>query len=722
MTILRATYDKLALALLICAAAHGAATSTTLTVTGTGTLDFTTESATVTGTATLTGIGNGTFNATVSLTSISGANVNVPFTITLPPGTSNTLTGTLVVPVALLTGSATSGSGSATITGGTGSFSGDTGSFPSLTGTGSLNTTTFAISFSFTGAGSITTGGGGTTTPTPTITQVADAANYSPSVAQGSIFIVKGTNLSPSGYIPLGYPLPTTSNGVTVTFTPAAGGSGTPAYLIYLYNQNGVNQIAAILPSSLATGNYNVTVAAGGATSAGFATSVVKQKIELFSQDSTGTGLAVVQNYISAAQLDIDRFTTGSISGITISPAKPGQVLIAWGTGMGPVSGGDNVASPGYNFAANGSNVQVIVGGVSITPVYAGRAPGLSGADQINFTLPANVPTGCTVPFQISVDGNLSAPTFISIAPSASAAACVSPTFTTAQLQNFDQGGTYTIGGFDLVQITETLPSIGTVKVDSISGGFTQYTGFQLAAVSPVLTSSAATGACQVIPLSGSRSSVVVGGSGTGLDAGVVTLNGPSGSNLTNQALTETSNAYFLNIGEEGLSTPIPGIPNGKLVAGTYTLAGAGGKDVGTFSTSLTLGSPLTITGGLPTVVNRSSNLTINWTGGNATDLVEIIGLAEIISGTATNATVTGAEFICTTTAGPGTFTVPSSILQQLPAVTAAAIAAGTSSGALEVFSTPVPTTAFSAPLTAGGTVPSSFLALIGTGATPAYQ
>jgi len=724
MTILRATYDKLALALLICAAAHGATTSTTLTVTGTGTLNFTTESATVTGTATLTGIGNGTFNATVSLTSISGANVNVPFTITLPAGTSNTLTGTLVVPVALLTGSATSGSGSATITGGTGSFSGDTGSFPSLTGTGSLNSTTFAITFSFTGPGSITTGGGGTTTPTPTISLVADSASYSTNIAQGSLFIVKGSNLSPSGFIQLSYPLlPTTSNGVTVTFTPAAGGSGTPAYLVYLLNQPSVNQLAAVLPSTLAAGSYNVTVSYNSATSAPVPVTVVQRRFEVFSRDASGTGLAIVQNYISATQIDYNSFTTGTLStGYTISPAKPGQTLIAWGTGLGPISGGDNGPAPAFNFAANGVNVQVIVGGESITPAYAGRAPGFSGEDQINFTLPPDVPTGCTVSFQVSVNGALSAPTFISIAPSASASACVSPIFTTAQLQNFDQGQTYTIGGFDLVQITETVPSLGTVKVDSISGGFTQYTGFQLAAVPPVLTSSAATGACQVIPLSGSRSSVVAGGSGTGLDAGVVTLNGPSGSNLTNQALTETSNSYYLTIGEEGLSTPIPGSPNGKLVAGTYTLAGAGGKDVGTFNTSLTLGSPLTITGGLPSVVNRSSNLTINWTGGNATDLVEIVGLAEIISGTGTNTTVTGAEFVCTTTAGPGTFTVPSSILQQLPAVTAAAIAAGTSSGALEVFSTPVPTTTFSAPLTAGGTVPSSFLALIGTGATPAYQ
>ena len=95
----------------------------------------------------------------------------------------------------------------------------------------------------------------------------------------------------------------------------------------------------------------------------------------------------VAQNYISASELDIDRFTTGSVSGVTISPTKPGQVLIACATGLGPVTGGDNIASPGFNFEANGVNAQIIVDGVSITPTYVGRAPGLAGTDQ---------GTGCT--------------------------------------------------------------------------------------------------------------------------------------------------------------------------------------------------------------------------------------------------------------------------------------------------------------------------------------
>jgi uncharacterized protein (TIGR03437 family) len=715
-----------ALALSLATAAQAATVSTTLTVNGTVAFSTSGTSLGVAGTATLTNIGSGgstasgTFSATVSLTSLGGgATVTVPFTITFSGGT---LTGTVTLPVAILSGTTSSATGTGAITGGSGSYAGYSGSFPSLSGSGGVGGAGITVTFG--GAGTINTTGGGTVAPTPTITAVLDAASYTASIAQGSIFVVKGTNLSASGFSQFGFPLPTSSTGVQISFTPASGGTPTSAYLVYLFNQNGVNQLAAILPSTLAIGNYNVTVTNGGTVSAPFTVSVVQRKPGVISQDSSGSGLAVAQNYISATELDVDRFTTGAVSGVTISPAKPGQPLIAWATGLGPVTGGDNTASAGFNFEANGVNVQVIVGGMSITPVYAGRAPGLAGADQINFTLPANVPTGCTVSFQISVNGVLSTGTFLSIAPSASANACVAAGLTTSQLQNLDNGGTLTAGGFSLEQFSDSLtePTIGNITetIALAAGGFTQVTGFQLASSSAVAYQP---GACQVVQSStSSQSTAVVTSIGaTYLDAGAITLNGPAASNIANAALTETSNLYSLTISEKATGITIPpgsaGIPNASIVPGTYTLKGAGGKDVGPFTASLALGTLLTITGGLPATVTRNSGLTLNWTGGNSTDLVEIFGSSGSSTATAT--------FACITTAGPGTFTVPASILNQLPAVAAGAITAGTGSGFLGIFSSPAAagSSLFSASLTAGGTISNAtFLALLGVEATASYQ
>ncbi len=202
----------------------------------------------------------------------------------------------------------------------------------------------------------------------------------------------------------------------------------------------------------------------------------------------------------------------------------------------------------------------------------------------------------------------------------------------------------------------------------------------------------------------------------TGLDAGAVSLNGPNGSSITNLALTEdsTSHSYSLTLGEEG----IPGAPNATLVAGTYTLSGAGGKDVGSFKVSISLGTPLTLNPALPSTVTRSAGLPLSWTGGNSTDVVEIVGYSGTSTTSGTTTTTNATEFICTTTAGTGGFTVPASVLTQLPATPAS-----TSGGAgfLEVSSGPTPSP-FTPTLTVGGTVSSTFAALIGSGALVTYQ
>jgi uncharacterized protein (TIGR03437 family) len=699
----------------------------------------TTGSISVNGPATLTNIGSGTFAANVSASGIGSTTVSAPFTITLSGGT---ITGTASFPGALLLGTSTTGTGSATVTGGTGSYSGATGSFPTLSGSASGSLAT-GFTLSFSGAGTIRTGGtgggGGPTGPAaPTILAALDGASFSSNIAQGSVFIVKGSNLSGSGLVQASFPLPTILNNSKITFTPASGGTSTDAYMVYTCNTaqygcvDNKTQLAAVLPSTVAPGNYNVTVTNNGTASAPFTVQVVQRKPTLITRDSSGSGLAVIQNFTSGTEYFIDSFTNAAAG---TGPVKAGGVLVAWATGLGPVSGSENSASPGFNFAANGVSVQAIVGGVSITPAYAGRAPGLAGADQINFTLPANVPTGCTVPFQISVNGVLSNPTFIAIAPDAAATACVAPGFTTAQLQRFDQGGTFTVGYFGLSQITQTVPQLGTVKFNSASGTFAQFTGFQLASGGAQVAQFTPSNACEVVrTISSQGTPSAATGSVTTLDAGAVTLNGPAGSNISNltfnkNVLTDPRNpgksiiSYSLTLASEGLPS-IPGASNGTIVAGTYTVRGAGGTDVGAFNASVTLGAPLTITGGLPSTVNRSAGLTVNWTGGNASDLVQITGSSTSVTGSGASAVTDTTSFYCTTTAGAGTFTVPASILTQLPAV--AASTTGASGGFLQIVSSPIPggqNGTFTAPLTAGGSIDYGvFFGLTGIGSTVAYQ
>jgi uncharacterized protein (TIGR03437 family) len=704
------------LALLIMAGAQAATVNYSFTLTGTAAATSSGTGYTVAGTATLTpaaGSGgatiSGAFASTISFANATGSTLTAPFTITV--SASNTLTGTWGLSTSALV---STGTGSLTITGGTGTYAGYTGSIPTLSETGNLSTTTGAITVSCSGSGTVNTAGGGTTTPTPSIASVTDGASYTANVAPGSFFTVWGSNLAPSTSGLTNFPRPQTLNGVTVTFTPVGGSTGTNAYLIYI----GTGQINCVLPSTVSPGNYNVTVANGTTVSNQVLTQVVASKPALFTQDQSGTGLAVVQNYISQSELDWNRLTTGTYNGSLSSPSKPGQTLIAWGTGIGAYTAGDN-GTVTHDFSTT-EPIKAIVGGVSIPVAFAGLN-GYAAEDQINFTLPSNVPTGCAVALQISVNGTLSAVTYISIAPNASATACVQPGYTTAQLQTLDQGGTITSGNFGLSQIATTEPSVGTVKIDSIAGSFSQFTAFQLAAVSAnysVITS----GSCEVIRVTstGATAQTHV----TNLDAGQVTLTGPSGTNLTNQVVTESSNTYSYSIGTEGIS--IPGFGgNGSILPGTYTLNGAGGNDVGPFSNvSITLGPAFTLSSPLPTTITESAGLTLNWTGGNSSDQVLILGASGAITGTGTNSITSSTEFICTTTAGARTFTVPASILTQLPTVTAASINANTGYGYLSVLDSVTPAN-FSPTLASkdgGGTIPSTFSFTFITGGTAAYQ
>jgi uncharacterized protein (TIGR03437 family) len=192
------------------------------------------------------------------------------------------------------------------------------------------------------GTGTITTGGT-VVAPPPTITAVLDAASNTANLAEGTIFIVKGTYLCGSnGLQVFTVPRPTVApDGVTITFTPVNGGAGTNALLWYEDNLgSGACQLAGILQSTVPVGTYNVTVT-NGTTSAAFQVTVVKSKFALFTQDSTGSGLAAAQDQVSTSYF-LNRLTTGSINGTAIAPAYPGEYMVAYGTGLGPVPAADD--------------------------------------------------------------------------------------------------------------------------------------------------------------------------------------------------------------------------------------------------------------------------------------------------------------------------------------------------------------------------------------------
>lgn len=570
--------------------------------------------------------------------------------------------------------------------------------------------------------------------PVPTISGIPagilDAASYTAAVVPGSIFVVKGSDLSPNGVVQASsYPLATTLNGVSISFAPA-GGSPIAPYMLYTYNVNGSSQLAAVLPSTLTSGVYSVTVTNNGVTSTPAAVTVVPRKFELITADSSGTGAAALQNQNAAGTIFLNRFTTGQIGGLAYAPAHPGDFLIAYGTGLGPIQGPDNTPPGPIDFTGQ-VDVQVLVGGRALTASYAGRSPSYPGMDQINVQLPADIPTGCTVSFQVSVAGQLSNPTNVAIAPAGDGTCSPAP-FPPDVLSRLDQGGSLTMGNFLFSQLSSTLAQPGgtftSAQNESAFGAFTRYSGFQLASATAWASPP---GSCQLFQIVGSASQLVFGPVGTSLDAGMVFLNGP---NVPDQTFTKdpVSGTYSLALGVSGALTGGLYLPLGfpsytatpVITTSNYQLLNgyAGGRDIGHFTASVTVEGPVVMNGRLPLNVDRTQDLTLNWTSLKATDLVTVSGASGfVVGGTSDNPIYQAVTFVCVAAEGAGTLTIPSSLLMQMPATPSA-----NGVGYLQLVSGAPPTPGngwFSGPLQTGVSFDGgAFLGRIGFFSSTSYQ
>ena len=220
----------------------------------------------------------------------------------------------------------------------------------------------------------------------PRLAAVLPAAGRVPTLsrAPGMFVSLYGAELAPSAAQALTLPLPTELNGVRVL------ANGTPIGLQFV----GPAQINAILPET-ARGLVTLEVrTAGGAHQINVLIDSASPAI--FTQNGTGTGYAAVTQAVSGALITPD------------SPARRGDVLTVYGTGLGVT---ENRA--GLAWAVLAPTVEI--GGVRVAPLYAGRAPGFAGLDQVNFVVPPDAPRGTAVPVRLISNGRASNETTLPI-------------------------------------------------------------------------------------------------------------------------------------------------------------------------------------------------------------------------------------------------------------------------------------------------------------------
>jgi uncharacterized protein (TIGR03437 family) len=207
-----------------------------------------------------------------------------------------------------------------------------------------------------------------------------NGASFQTGIVPGSWITIKGTNLSAvtdtwANAIVNGK-LPTSLDNVKVSV------GGEPAYISYV----SPTQINAVAPK-VATGPVSVAVTNSIGTSSPIST-VVQPAQPAFFLWPGNYAVATTQDYSLAVK-------NGTFS-VTTTPAKPGEVIILWGTGFGPTSpsapaGVEVPSSTTYNTA---TSVTVTVGGTAATVYGAALAPGYAGLYQVAIQIPASLANG----------------------------------------------------------------------------------------------------------------------------------------------------------------------------------------------------------------------------------------------------------------------------------------------------------------------------------------
>jgi uncharacterized protein (TIGR03437 family) len=225
----------------------------------------------------------------------------------------------------------------------------------------------------------LTPGAGGGGSPAIATDGVVNGASFQPGIAPNSWITIQGSNFSSStntwDKAIVDGKLPTSLDGVSVSV------GGKPAY-VYFVSPGQIN----VLAPDAGTGSMSVTVSnAGGTSAAATATS----------QTASPAFFLWAGKYAVATRQDATwAVKNGTFSTATV-PAKPGDVIILWGTGFGPTTPAAPVGVQVPNdklYSVNG--VTVTIDNQPAQVFGAALSPGFAGLYQVAIQIPSNARDG----------------------------------------------------------------------------------------------------------------------------------------------------------------------------------------------------------------------------------------------------------------------------------------------------------------------------------------
>jgi uncharacterized protein (TIGR03437 family) len=238
-----------------------------------------------------------------------------------------------------------------------------------------------------------------TVTNNPTISNrgIVSAADYRPLLTRGSVASIFGSALANATAAAATVPLPRTLGGVRVTV------NGTDAPLWYVSSGQINFQVPFEAPLQ---GAASVIVYRDGVASAATNVSLVPYAPAVFLyQRAAGVFDPIITRANNAQLIRPD------------SPAEPGDWLTAYATGIGNLASvpATGVPSPAQPLPAAAFWPAVTIGGVKAEVGWAGLTPGSIGLAQFNIRVPAQLPSGQSLPLVIDFNGAVSSPVGLAV-------------------------------------------------------------------------------------------------------------------------------------------------------------------------------------------------------------------------------------------------------------------------------------------------------------------
>jgi uncharacterized protein (TIGR03437 family) len=251
--------------------------------------------------------------------------------------------------------------------------------------------------------------------PTVNVGGVLNGASYSTTNPPGSLIVIFGTNMtSKAGVLLSASSTPLSVNLQKDADTISVKINDKPAPMYYA----STTQTSVQLPWGITDGTANIVVTRNGTASASQQLQVNQFSPGIFTVTQNGQGMALAFNGVPITvngkpALAIAQ-PAGSVPGLPAVPAKVGDHMFVYCTGLGSVTPTiTDGAAPCALSGCKSTDKQrktntlpkVLIGGVSAHVEFSGLAPQFVGVYQLNFQVPSGVPTGNAVPIQIQIGG-----------------------------------------------------------------------------------------------------------------------------------------------------------------------------------------------------------------------------------------------------------------------------------------------------------------------------